>query len=130
MSYKKYMLFRLLGAMVIAFLGAWAATTGNIPLLIPAIIIIGVILFSLKKKVKEVIVDERVNTIAYRASRLAFLVFVILAVIAGITLTNLARDISDALFHVGLTLDYAACALVVFYWLAYIYYNRKLGGKE
>ena len=130
MSYKKYMLFRLLIIIIIGALGVWAATTGNLLILIPAVIVLFAILFTLKRRVKEVIIDERVNTVAYRASRLAFITFIILAVIAGITLTNLAQDAEDAKFYVGLTLNYAACALLVFYWLAYIYYNSKLSGKE
>ena len=130
MNYKTYMLFRLLAIMIIALLGAWARATGNIPVLIPAAIVLFFILFTLRRRVTEVVVDERVNTIAYRASRLAFSIFALLAVIAGITLIYLAEDTSDMLFHVGLTLNYTACALLVFYWLAYIYYNRKLGGKE
>ena len=130
MSYKKYMLFRLLAIVIIVSLGVWAGITGNILILIPLAVVIGFILFTLRRRVTEVVVDERVNTIAYRASRMALVAFVILAVIVGITLTNLARDASDSLFHIGLTLDYAACAVMVFYWLAYIYYNRRYGGKE
>jgi uncharacterized membrane protein len=124
------MLFRVIIIVIIAALGTWAATSGNLILLIPAVVVLAAVLFALRRKVTEVVVDERVNTIAYRASRLAFLAFVILAVIAGAALTNLAEGASDVRFSIGLTLDYSACALLVFYWLAYIYYNRKFGGKE
>jgi len=130
MSYKKYMFFRLLVIVIIALLGVWAATTGNVLVLIPAAVFLFVVLLTLRRRVTEVIVDERVNTIAYRASRLALVAFVLMAVIVGTTLIWLARDASDGLFQVGLTLDYAGCALMIFYWLAYIYYNRKYGGKE
>lgn len=130
MSYKKYMVLRVLIIVVMAFLGAWAATSDNLLLLIPVVVVLGALLITLRRKVKEVIVDERVNTIAGRASRLAFVVFVLLAVIAAATLIYLAEGTSDVRFHIGLTLDYAACALMVFYWLAYIYYNRKFGGKK
>ena len=130
MSYKKYLIFRLLAILILASIGAWAGTTGHMLVLIPAVIIIGAILVTLRKRVTETVVDERVWSVSYRASRMAFVVFAMLAVIAGITLIYLAEDVSDTLFHVGLTLNYAACALVVFYWLAYIYYNKKLGGKE
>jgi uncharacterized membrane protein len=129
MSYKKYMVIRLLGAAIVAGLAVWAATSGNWLILIPAVVVIGIILVTIRKKVTEVVVDERVNTIAYRATRLAFLVFIYLAVIAGLVLVWVAKDASDTLFHVGLTLDYSACALLLFYWVAYVYYNRKYGGK-
>lgn len=130
MSYGNYALFRLLVFAVIAALGIWAMASGNWVILIPVVFVIAAVLLAMKRKVTEVVVDERVNAIAYRASRLAFLAFVILAVITGITLTNLAEGASDARFAIGLTLDYAACALMIFYWLGYIYYNRKLGGKD
>jgi uncharacterized membrane protein len=128
MSYKRYTLFRVMFVFVIAALGGWAASSGHFLLLIPAAAALSVVLFILRRRVTEVVVDERINTIAYRASRLAFVAFVILAVIAGAALTGLARDASETMFQVGLTLDYAACALMVFYGAAYFYYNRKFGG--
>jgi uncharacterized membrane protein len=124
------MLFRLLAILLIAALATWAGTTGNIPVLIPAAVILFIILVISRRRVTETVVDERAWSVAYRASRTAFGIFAVLAATTGITLIYLARDASDVLFHVGITLNYAACALVVFYWLAYIYYNRKLGGKE
>ncbi|MCX6011788.1 MAG: DUF2178 domain-containing protein, partial [Chloroflexi bacterium] len=69
MSYKKYMVLRVLIIVVMAFLGAWAATSDNLLLLIPVVVVLGALLITLRRKVKEVIVDERVNTIAGRASR-------------------------------------------------------------
>jgi uncharacterized membrane protein len=130
MSYKKYMIFRVLAVVVVAALVAWANITGHLLVMIPAVIFLFFILLTLRRRVKEVVVDERVNAVAYKATRLAYLAFVYLAVIAGTALIYLAGDASDALFQAGLTLDYAACAFLVFYWLAYSYYNRKLGGKE
>jgi uncharacterized membrane protein len=130
MSYKKYLLFRLLAAAIVAALAVWGSTTGNLLVLIPAVVVIGIILLTMRKKVTEVVVDERVNAVAYRATRLAFLVFIYLAVIAGLVLVWVAEDASDTLFHVGLTLDYSACALLLFYWAAYAYYNRKYGGNS
>jgi uncharacterized membrane protein len=130
MSYKRYMLFRLLGVLVLAFLAAWATTTGHLLVMIPVIIVIGTVLFSLKKRVKEVVVDERVYSVADKASRLAFIIFVILAVIVGAILISLSRTGSPELFPIGLSLAYSVCGLLCIYWIAYIYYNRKFGGRE
>ena len=130
MSYEKYPLFRLLAIVVVAAFGVWAWVSDNWVPLIPTVFVIAVILLVLKRKVTDTVVDERTNAIAYRASRLAFLAFVFLAVTTGITLINLADSASDMRFSIGLTLNYTACALMIFYWLAYIYYNRKFGGKE
>ncbi len=130
MSYKRYLIIRIIGIIIIAILGILAATTGNTWALIPPAIIIGVALFLFSRRVKEVVVDERINTIAYKATRFAYLVFVFLAVITGAVLISLNRDSSSDLFRIGLTLDFSACALLLFYWIAYTYYNRQLGGKE
>ena len=130
MRYKRYLLIRIIGIIIIAILGVTAATTGNTWALIPPAIIIGAVIYLFSRRVNGVVVDERINTIAHKSSRLAFLVFVILAVITGAILISLSRNGSPDLFAVGLTLDFSVCALLVFYWLAYIYYNRKLGVKE
>lgn len=130
MSYKRFMLFRLVAIIILAGLGAWAGSTGNLVLLVPAAVVLFIILFVMRKKVNEVVVDERVNAVAYRASRVAFLAFVFIAVIIGAVLVLMAEDSSDALFKIGVTLNYSACALVVFYWVAFTYFNRKYGGKE
>jgi uncharacterized membrane protein len=129
MSYKTYRMIQALIIVVMAFLAAWVATSDNWLLLIPVMVVFGAILFFLRRKVTEVVVDERVNIIAGKASRLSFVVFVMLAVISAAILIYLGKDSSDVLFNIGLTLDFAACALMVLYWAAYFYYNRKLGGK-
>ncbi len=130
MSYRTFMIFRLMGIVVIAALAGWAANTGNLILLLPAATVLFITLFILRKRVTEVVVDERVEAVAYRASRVAFLAFLYCAVVTGAMLIILAEDTSDTMFQVGLTLDYSACALVIFYWAAFVYYNRKYGGKE
>ncbi len=130
MSYKTFMIFRLLGVAVMAALAAWAANSGNLVLLFPAATILFIVLFILRKRVTEVVVDERVEAVVYRASRIAFLAFLYCAVITGAVLIILGGEYGDTMFQVGLTLDYSACALMIFYWAAFAYYNRKYGGKE
>ena len=130
MSSRQFTAIKIIIAVVLGITAAWAATSGNFPILITAALVFIAVLVLLRRRVKDITVDERVYTVAYRATRLAYLIFVIIAVIAGITLTYLAEDAADPRFYIGLTLDYSACTLVVFYWLGYIYYNRKLGGKE
>ena len=125
-----YMLFRLLGILAIAFLGVWMGTTGNYWVAIPVVIIGTGVLFLLRRRVKEVVVDERINAIAFHATRFAYLSFVILAVITGAILIILGENGSTEMFQIGLTLSFSVCALLVLYWLAYFYYVRKYGGKE
>ena len=88
------------------------------------------ILLLFRKGVKEVGVDERIYSIADKAAQKAFRTFGILAAVTGATLVAINKGSSPVLLHVGLTLAYATCALVIFYYIFYTYYNRKLGGKE
>ncbi|MFC1903798.1 DUF2178 domain-containing protein [Chloroflexota bacterium] len=130
MSYKRYILVRIIGVIIVATLGVLAATTGNMLILIPPALAIGVLIYFFSRRVREVVVDERINSIAHKATRLAFLAFVILAVVIGAILIALSQESSSNLYQIGLTLNFSVCAILVMYWIAYIYYNRKLGGKE
>ena len=97
---------------------------------LPAVIAAIITLLLFRRGVKEIIVDERVYSVAYKASRLAFVTFGVGAVTIGATLLALGQADSPELKPVGFTLCYAVCALVVVYNIAYIFYNRQLGGKE
>ncbi len=130
MKYSKYQIVKLAVIVIMAALGIWAGISGNFYYLIPAAVIMFLVLFTLRKRVKETVVDERVNLVAGRASRLAMVCFTFLAVITGTTMVSLAENSSDKLFSIGLTLDYSACALLLCYWLSYAWYNRKFGGKD
>jgi len=129
-SYKTFKLWRSIIVIIIAILVGWSVVSGNALVPVPAVITGIIIVFLFKKGVKEVIVDERIFSIADKASMLTFRAFAILAATAGATLLALSREGFPDLFKIGLTLAYSVCAMLVFYYIAYIYYNRKFGGKE
>jgi len=82
---------------------------------------IGIVLIALgRKKVTEVMEDERVIRISEKASRMVFQVFVTAVALISTTLLALNRYT-----EVGYTLAFLACALLILYMILYGYYRRK-----
>ena len=129
MSYKTYVMLRVIVVIIMTFLAAWAVASGNVLVLIPVAIAGIAMMLTLRKRVKEVIVDERVYSISDKTSRVAVRISVALLVVAGAVCITL-REGMPQLFQIGLTLTCTACGLLLVYWVSYIYYSRKMGGGE
>lgn len=130
MSYKTFRTWRTVITAVIAAAAAVAVGLGNVFILAAAVVIGAVLLVVLRRRVAEVVFDERTYTIAYKAARLTLGAGGVAMAFVGAILLALARqDFASARAQVGLTLEYATCGLLVINYLAYIYYGRKLGGK-
>jgi uncharacterized membrane protein len=130
MSFRQFTVIRIFVIVIMAGLISWAVTSGNYLIPIPVAIAAFVILLLFRRGVKEVVVDERVYSIAEKASLITFRVFGIAAAVIGATLVALSRGSAPALGPVGFTLTYSVCGLVVIYYIAYIHYNRKYSGKK
>jgi uncharacterized membrane protein len=120
MSYKTYRLWKAVVTAIVAVLVAWSVLNGNALIPIPTVIAGVVIIYLFHRGVKEVVVDERVYSVR---------IFGTLAATTGATLIALSRGGSPDVGQAGFTLVYAACAIIVIYYIAFIYYNRKLGGR-
>jgi uncharacterized membrane protein len=131
MSYKTYRMWQAImgmamGAVTAACvaLGLWIAP---IPVLFAGLIIIII----LRRRVKEIVSDERTYSIAEKAARMTFQVATIGLAFVGIILLSLSHvEESNGLTQAGFALEYAACALMIINTLAYNYYSRKLGGTN
>jgi len=130
MSYKTFRLWQGIVGAVIGAVIAVSVVTGNAIVPIPTVIVGMLIIIALRRRVKEVIADERVYAIAEKASRLTVQIVGIAMAAVGGTLLAISHGGSSVLAQVGFTLSYATCGLLVIYYVAYTYYNRKLGGKE
>ena len=115
--------FTLYVAAIAAAMGAimgYGISTGNILLPIIALVA-GITLISLgRRKVTEVIEDERIYRISEKASRRTLQIFGIGAALTGAILITL-REMTE----VGYTLAFSACALVILYLVFYGYYSRR-----
>jgi uncharacterized membrane protein len=130
MSLKTFTRIRISILIVMVGLISWAIVSANIWIPVPVVIAAVVVMLLLRRRVREVVVDERVYSIAEKASLVAFRIFGIAAAVIGITLVALGWQSASDLYKIGLTLAYSACGLLVIYYIAYIYYNRKYSGKK
>jgi uncharacterized membrane protein len=130
MSFKQFTVIKLVVVIIIGGLIGWSVTIGNYWIPIPAVIAALMILLLFRRGVKEVVVDERVYSIAEKASYLAFRIFGITAAVIGATFVALGYETVPELLAIGLTLAFAACGLVLLYYAANLYYNRKYRGKK
>jgi len=131
MNIKTYRNWRVAITAIIAAVAAVSVVAGNAYILISSVIIGMIVIIMLRRRVKEVIYDERTYSIAYKAARLTMSIVGIGMAVAGAILLALNRDtLSSAPAQVGFALEYAVCGLLVINLAAYTYYSRKLGGKN
>lgn len=126
MDKKRFRLCRIIITMAVAALIGWSVATGNT--LLPLIAIGGGmgLLYLCKKRVKGVIEDERIYKISEKASRITLAVLAPIIAIAAVVLISLSKGVSAELRQAGFTLAYTACALMVLYFIFYMYYERKI----
>ena len=130
MSFKKFTIIRIVVIVIMASLIGWAVANGNALIPIPVAIAAFVILLLFRRGVKEIVVDERIYSISEKASLITFRLFGILAAVTGATLVALSQETIPSLEPIGFTLAYATCVLVMIYYIAYSYYNKKYSGKK
>ena len=130
MNLKTYQNWRVALIAVIGAIAAVSVIIGNPYILLSAVIAGMIVILVLRRRVKEVIADERTYTIAYKAARLTLsIVGIGMAVIGAMLLAFSRDDLSATPAQVGFALLYATCGLLVINLAAYTYYSRKLGGK-
>jgi uncharacterized membrane protein len=106
------------------FLDNWVIPT--------ATILAGIILmYALRRRVTEIVDDERTYAIAYRAARLTVAVVAIGMALVGALFLFFGRGgASPELTHTGFALEFTTCALLVVNQLAYYYYRNKTSGRS
>lgn len=120
--------FRRCGMVIGAFVGALVGVSvaaGNAVLPIVALIVGLTFEYLCRRRVTEVIEDERILRISEKASRSTFQVFVITIGVIGAVLTALRKTEYAQFTQAGSTLAFSACALLILYLIFYGYYSRK-----
>ncbi len=120
MDRRQFEIFRAVICVAIGAVVVYAVSIGNI--LLPVIVVVsGFILLSLgKKRVTEVIEDERIYRISERASKSTLQSFGV-----GIALTGLSLLLLDKHTEAGYALTFSACALGLLYLIFYKHYSRR-----
>lgn len=83
-----------------------------------------VLLIALKKRVKEVLYDERDYIIAGKAARLTISIYAMICAVLGIILYIIAKE-NLVLFGVSNTLLYSACFLIFLNSILFKIYEKK-----
>lgn len=126
MTLKQFNVVRAVIAMTLSALIAIAITSEMFFLAFAAVISAVLLMFVIKKQVREVIVDERDYEIAGKSARWALSVFSTLA--AAITFFLLYFRATNPYYEViGSTLAYSVCFLLILYSLIFKCYERPEG---
>jgi len=115
--------FAMCGAITTGAIGAivgYSVYTHNFMLPFIAVTAGILILHLLRRKVDEVIEDERIYRISERASRRVLEIFGIGSALGGVTLIAL-----DKHQEVGYALAFSACIMVLLYMIFYAYYSMR-----
>jgi len=115
--------FAMCGAITTGAIGAivgYSVYTHNFMLPFIAVTAGILILHLLRRKVDEVIEDERIYRISERASRRTLQVFGMGTALVGTTLICLGRY-----SEIGYTLNMSVCILIILYLIFYGFYSRR-----
>lgn len=128
MSYKTFKWVRIFMAMFIAATVSIAVSIENVYLALAAVIIGMISMLLIKKNVKEVLVDEMVNSIAGKSALMAYSIAVpVLALLSLIFMFSNLKERGSEMYNLGIIFSYIALAQMFVYSLFYYYYQRKYG---
>jgi uncharacterized membrane protein len=123
-KHKRYTLYKLLIVMLLAAIVSSFVVIGNFIIPLIAFLIASVLMFLLKKSTDETLTDERIEKIAGRASRLVFVISVLIMALAGMVLIAL-RNTYPQYSTIGYTLSYFGCGMMFLYSILFKYYSNK-----
>jgi uncharacterized membrane protein len=130
MNIKTYRNWRITIVVLVCAAAALGVATKNVCTFLLAVGIGMLAQIILRRRVKDVVQDERSNTIAYKAAQITVFLMGIGMAITGVILVGLNWDNGSSLRQAGDALLYATCALLLVNRLAYLYFSTRYGGKS
>ena len=124
MTKKAFSIWRIIAVMVVSTTVGTFINLGNWYLPVISVIASWIFLSAMKKRVKEVIADERDYMIAGKASNHAMNVHILISVIVGIILYTVGGR-EGMMLGIATTLLYSACFLMLLYSVLFKIYERK-----
>jgi len=131
MTYKNFKIIRLFIIAFIAAIVAAAVSVNNFYLAITGVFI--GILFNLlvRSKFRKKLVDERIENISGRASRMTYMLTTLILAILGLFLIFSGREHQDIYTEgLGVIFSYIAMLNLAIYAISFRYFNKKYGGDE
>lgn len=124
MTAKRFLIYRLIITFIIAGTVSTSIVIGNYLVPIIAVVTLAALLYAMKKRIKDVVEDERDFELAGKAARYAMTIFASIAGLATIVL--FAQKQTNPIFEtVGSTLAYAVCALLLAYSFLFKYFQSR-----
>lgn len=123
MTLKKYQQIKLAIVVVIAIVFSQSIILKNYLIPIATLVVSSLILILLRRRVKEVIADERDYALAGKSASLTIQIYSWISVVAMFTLYTF-RDLNPAYEPIAMTLAYSTCLLMIIYSFIFKFQNK------
>ncbi|NCU28579.1 MAG: DUF2178 domain-containing protein [Candidatus Moranbacteria bacterium] len=129
MTNKQYQKIRLIITVIVAIIFGQSIVLGNYIIPIITLIASSLILLILRRKVKDIISDERDMASGGKSALLAIQIYSWVAVVAMLILYA-SRNINSSYEPIGMTLAYSTCLLMFIYSIIFRFYNKETFSKN
>ncbi|MCL5666166.1 MAG: DUF2178 domain-containing protein [Patescibacteria group bacterium] len=124
MTYKRFRTIKIITGFIVGVITAQAIIFDNYFLAVVAVFSALAVIGSMKKKVVEVINDERDYAIAGNAARLSLSLFSLVGALLAFAFMSL-RNVNSDFMLIGSTLAYSVCALLIFHRATSAIYGKQ-----
>lgn len=126
----KWKQFRIISLLIVTVLGAVVSFSVSIrnPALAAGALLAGMaVLYISRRRVEDIVEDERIRQVSQRASWVT-LQFTAIGFAFGGAILIAMREAYPGYADLGFFMAYAGCAVLVLYSVFYTYFNMKFGG--
>lgn len=129
MTLKQYHTARLIVTVLIAMIIGQSFVLKNFLIPLATVTIGPLILLALRRRVKEVIADERDYATGGKAALLAMQIFSWIGVVAMFALYA-ARDLNPSYEPMGMMIAFAVCLLMLLYSAIFRFYHQEISSRK
>jgi len=131
MDYNKFKRMKVLTASFVSATVAIAVVSNNIVLAMAGVLIGMLFLFLVKKRIKAVLVDERIQNIGGQAAHLTYAILTITIGFLSLIFIGTGRRLGEANYEMlGVILSYITLFSLALYSLSYKYFSKKYGEED
>jgi len=129
MTLKTYQRIKLIIVFVLALAISQAIIFKNFLIPLALMVVASLILMFMRRRIKEVVADERDYIIGGKAALLAIQIFSWISAIAMLAFYSF-RDLNPSYEAIGMTLALSTCALMLLYSFIFRYYSKAKFSKK
>jgi uncharacterized membrane protein len=126
MKINRFRIYRAIigGGLAIAVGVAIATDTAVIAL--AAVVVAVAVAFILERSNKEIVRDERITQIRWKAASAAFNIMIILAAVASLGIALFHSQLPESVVFFGSIMGYFICVAILLHLGFYVYFSRKI----